>query len=93
MISRTIGVNKLITNGLFEYCRHPMYFFLLLSYICSPCVSFDKFLFIIFTSIYLFIAIPIEEKKLVYIFGQAYINYQQNVPSIILNFFQKKKKI
>ncbi|UJR10767.1 hypothetical protein I4U23_014955 [Adineta vaga] len=88
--SRTTGMNKLVTNGIFHYCRHPMYFFLLLGYILSPCVSLDKFLFIIYAIVYLYIAIPIEEKKLEIIFGQAYMAYKNSVPSVLPNFYRKK---
>ena len=91
MVSRTTGMDKLATSGLFQYCRNPMYLFLLLGYVLSPCVSLDKCLFIVYTIIYLYVAIPIEEKKLEKIFGHAYIDYKCSVPCIIPNLCQKKK--
>ena len=91
MASRTIGMNQLAINGLFRYCRNPMYLFLLLGYGLSPCVSLDKLLFIIYTIIYLYVAIPIEERKLEIIFGQAYIDYKSSVPCMIPNLYHKKK--
>ncbi|CAF1054703.1 unnamed protein product [Adineta steineri] len=93
IISRTTGMNKLVTDGIFKFCRHPMYLFLLLGCIISPSVSLDKFLFIIYAILYLYIAIPIEEKKLEKIFGQAYIDYKNEVPSIIPKLYNIKKKI
>jgi protein-S-isoprenylcysteine O-methyltransferase Ste14 len=64
-----------------------MYLFLLLGFILSPCVSFDKCLFVIYAIVYLYIAIPIEEK----IFGQTYMDYKHRVSSIVPNLFYKKK--
>ncbi|CAF4171495.1 unnamed protein product [Adineta steineri] len=93
IISRTTGMNKLVTDGIFKFCRHPMYLFLLLGCIISPSVSLDKFLFVIYAILYLYIAIPIEEKKLEKIFGQAYIDYKNEVPSIIPKLYNIKKKI
>jgi methanethiol S-methyltransferase len=91
MTSRTVGMNQLATNGVFRYCRNPMYLFLLLGYIVSPCLSLDKLLFTTYTVVYLCIAIPIEERKLEKIFGQAYIDYKCSVPCIIPNLYHKKK--
>lgn len=91
MDSRTIGMNQLAINGLFRHCRNPMYLFLLLGYGLSPCVSLDKLLFIIYTILYLRVAIPIEERKLEVIFGQAYIDYKSSVPCIIPNLYHKKQ--
>lgn len=93
MNSRTTGMNKLVTNGVFHYCRHPMYFFLLVGYTLSPCVSLDKFLFVIYAIGYLHIAIPIEEKKLEAIFGPAYIEYKQRVPAVVPRFSKKDKHV
>ncbi|CAF1125599.1 unnamed protein product [Adineta ricciae] len=90
---RTTGMNKLVTDGMFHYCRHPMYLFLLVGYILSPCVSLDKFLFVIYTIGYLYIAIPIEEKKLEVTFGPAYIAYKKCVPAVLPRFEKKNKLV
>jgi protein-S-isoprenylcysteine O-methyltransferase Ste14 len=88
--TRTVGMDKLVTSGMFHYCRHPMYLFLLLSFILSPCVSLDKFLFVLYTILYLYIAIPIEERKLEIIFGQPYLAYQKRVPSVVPSIYRGK---
>jgi protein-S-isoprenylcysteine O-methyltransferase Ste14 len=91
ILSRTTGMKTLVTDGMFQYCRHPMYLVVLLGFIISPSVSFDKLLFIICATVYLYIAIPIEEKKLEKIFGQAYVDYRKNVPAIMPNLKRSKK--
>jgi len=80
---RTTGMHALITTGLFRLCRHPLYLFTLLALIITPTMSLDRLAFIIFTCSYDAVGVPIEEQKLVRIFGQSYIDYQQRVPSII----------
>lgn len=91
IFSRTTGMKKLVVDGVFRYCRHPMYLFLLLGFLLSPSVSLDKFLFVMYAIIYLNIAIPIEERKLEKMFGQAYLDYKRSVPSVVPNICWKKK--
>ena len=84
-------MENLVVDGMFQYCRHPMYLFLLLGFGVSPSVSLDRFLFVASAILYLYIAIPIEEKKLEKIFGQAYVDYKRRVPTAIIpNFFPQK---
>jgi len=73
------------TSGLHAYVRHPLYagtllfawsvflIFPLLSYLVT-CVSITA---------YTIIGVRLEEKKLVYLFGQQYHVYKNNVPMII----------
>jgi len=80
---RTTGTQTLVTSGLFRFCRHPLYLFTLLAWIITPVMSLDRLAFIIYTCLYASIGIRFEERKLIQIFGQAYIDYQQRVPAII----------
>lgn len=88
--TRTAGMKQLVTDGIFQYCRHPMYLFLLLALVLSPSVSLDKLLYVIYAILYLYVAIPIEEKKLEIIFGQAYLAYQKRVPSVVPQLQRRK---
>jgi steroid 5-alpha reductase family enzyme len=89
---RTIGTPALVTSGLFRLCRHPLYFFTLLAWIITPVMSLDRLAVIIYTCLYASIGIPLEERKLVQIFGQPYVDYQQRVPSIIPFSMSKTKQ-
>jgi protein-S-isoprenylcysteine O-methyltransferase Ste14 len=89
---RTTGTQTLITSGLFRLCRHPLYLFTIMAWTITPVMSLDRLAFIIYTCIYATIAIPIEERKLIEIFGDAYINYQQHTPAIIPFSFLKTKQ-
>lgn len=79
---RTTGNQTLITSGLFRFCRHPLYLITILAWSITPVMSFDRFIFIIYTCLYASIGIPYEERKLIQIFGKDYINYQKQVPAI-----------
>ncbi|CAF0799968.1 unnamed protein product [Adineta steineri] len=80
--NRTTGTPALITSGLFRLCRHPLYLFTILAWAITPVMSLDRLVFIIYICLYALIGIPVEERKLVQIFGQAYVNYQKHVPAI-----------
>jgi protein-S-isoprenylcysteine O-methyltransferase Ste14 len=80
---RTTGTPTLITSGLFRLCRHPLYLFTILAWTITPVMSLDRLAFIIYTCAYALIGIHFEERKLVQIFGRAYVDYQQRVPAIL----------
>jgi protein-S-isoprenylcysteine O-methyltransferase Ste14 len=80
---RMMGNQTLVTSGLFRICRHPMYLTTILAWTITPVMSLDRLAFIIYTCLYGSIGLVFEERKLVQIFGQAYIDYQQRVPAII----------
>ena len=80
---RTTGTPTLITSGLFRLCRHPLYLFTLLAWTLTPVMSLDRLAMIVFMCLYALIGIPFEERKLVGIFGQPYVDYQQRVPAVI----------
>jgi protein-S-isoprenylcysteine O-methyltransferase Ste14 len=88
---RTTGSQALVISGLFRLCRHPMYFFTLLGLIITPVMSLDRLMIIIYTCLYAMIGIPFEERKLVQIFGQDYIDYQKHVPAIFPFLIRKPK--
>ena len=81
----TKPVNVLQTDGLHKYTRHPLYLgtfmFVIGLFFCFPYLS--NLISIIVIVIYTIIGAWFEEKKLVKEFGQAYLNYQQDVPMII----------
>ena len=90
--SRTTGFPKLVTSGLFRLCRHPLYLFTLLALSITPVMSLDRLMIIVYTYLYASIGIPIEERKLIDIFGQDYVDYQKRVPAVVPSFIQKTKQ-
>lgn len=86
-VRRPEGNPVLIKTGFFRISRHPMYTFTLLAFLATPILDWNRILIIIACSIYLYFAIPIEEKKLVKLFGNPYVEYQKRVPRIIPTIF------
>jgi protein-S-isoprenylcysteine O-methyltransferase Ste14 len=85
----------LLTEGLHNHTRHPLYFgtllfiwslfllFPLLSNLISCCLI----------SVYTVAGIHIEERKLVMEFGENYKDYARKVPMLIPRFFMRRTKI
>lgn len=75
-------------TGLHRLVRHPLYLstFLLLTgiFFCLPYLSLLLLVNIII--VYTVLAIPLEEKKLVELFGDEYRSYRRRVPALIPRF-------
>jgi protein-S-isoprenylcysteine O-methyltransferase Ste14 len=72
------GTNRLETNGIYKFCRHPMLtggFLMIFSENPRPTTFLYSFLFLI----YVFIGIIFEERRLIRIFGNEYRQYQSEV--------------
>ena len=83
----TGGSSKLITTGLYGIVRHPMYLFMVASYLVAPVMTLDR-MFVSVLAITIFhLAIPVEEKKLVQMFGKDYQNYRKSVPALFPKIF------
>jgi len=89
-IGRSSGNPKLLSNGLYGFVRHPVYTFTLLAFVLTPVMSLDRATVTLAMIAYLAIAIPIEERKLIAIFGESYLKYRQWVPAVVPWKLQKK---
>ena len=90
--TRTSGNQTLVTSGLFRLCRHPIYLFTILAFIITPVMSLDRLMISIYMGVYLWIGVPIEERKLIQIFGQDYVKYQKRTPMIVPFLTRKTKQ-
>ncbi len=82
-------INELRTEGVFSFTRHPIYFFSILFLGLRPYMDLFYFVFFICLTIYFYIGAYFEEKKLIKIFGESYLEYQKNVPAIFPVKFRK----
>lgn len=79
-------------KGPYRYMRHPVYFFSIMFLVLRPLMDITYLTVVICFVIYFYIGSYYEEKKLVKIFGDDYINYQKNVPRIFpVKFFHPYK--
>lgn len=78
----------LITNGLYKYTRHPVYFFAILFLVFRPSMDLFYMIFLLCMIAYFFIGSYYEENKLIRNFGDKYLNYQKSVPRIVPRLFK-----
>jgi methanethiol S-methyltransferase len=83
------GQHILVTNGLYRYVRHPIYFCGLIFLWLTPVMTWNILAFNLAASAYFFIGAIYEEKKLILEFGDAYLEYRQNTPMIFPRFPHK----
>lgn len=74
---------RLIKTGAFKYSRHPIYFFSILFLGLRPTMSFFYLVFFICLTMYFIIGSIYEEKKLIELFGDEYVQYQKNTPRLV----------
>jgi protein-S-isoprenylcysteine O-methyltransferase Ste14 len=77
--------NEFKSDGLLKYMRHPIYFGILI-FVWGMFVtdaSTRSLTSAVAVTIYLFVGIYFEEKKLIEVFGEKYKKYQHDVPMLI----------
>ncbi len=74
----------LITDrGPYRWIRHPLYLSSLLMIWSYPDLTLDRLLFNFLFTVWVIVAILLEERGLVATFGESYRNYQRRVPMLI----------
>jgi protein-S-isoprenylcysteine O-methyltransferase Ste14 len=90
---KSLGHEKLVTDGVFHLVRHPLYLFSILFIWLTPVMTWNILAFNIGASLYMLVGSIFEERKLATQFGQEYIAYRRNTPHIIPGTkFQKKDR-
>jgi protein-S-isoprenylcysteine O-methyltransferase Ste14 len=67
-------------HGLYAYCRHPMYSFLLMALWVGPVMTYGRLEFAALASLYLLAGAVLEERNLRQELGPVYDVYAANVP-------------
>ncbi len=73
----------LLTTGIYGVVRHPMYMYLLASVIVRATLSLDLLTWFACAVVFLVIALPLEEEKLVEMFGAQYRAYRRRTPAFV----------
>lgn len=71
------------TPGLYRFIRHPLYLGWFLFFWATPAMTYGHLLFAAVSSAYILVAVQLEERDLVDIFGEDYVNYKKTTPMIL----------
>ena len=74
---------NLVTSGFYRSVRHPLYTFALLILWLSPSMSLNSLIVFSSLTIYILIGIYFEERKLLRVFGQQYVDYKSRTPMLV----------
>ncbi len=80
---RTAGTPRLRTGGIYGCVRHPIYTGLLAIFVLGPTLSLDRLTLFLAATAYLWVGIPVEERKLIQLFGEPYLDYRRRVPALL----------
>jgi methanethiol S-methyltransferase len=73
---------KLVTDGLYRYVRHPLYTAGLVLLWLTPIMTWNYLALALGLTVYIFIGIYFEERKLVLEFGESYAEYRHRTPML-----------
>lgn len=82
----------LIVRGPYRWVRHPLYMFLILMFWSYPDWTADRLLFNVFWTVWMIVGTVLEERDLLASFGDAYRDYQTEVPMLIPYRFAQSRR-
>lgn len=82
----------LTIRGPYRWVRHPLYLFMIVLFWSCPLLTVDRLLFNILWTIWVVIGSILEERDLVGDFGQAYLDYQAQVPMLVPRLYIHRNK-
>lgn len=77
--------SKLLTEGLYAYCRHPFYLTLITNQLSIPLLSLSWAGLLTYAALLpgWYVLIRLEERELIEYWGDEYVRYMEDVPALI----------
>jgi methanethiol S-methyltransferase len=83
LLGRPYDTLRFATPGPYRLVRHPLYVGWFFAFWMTPTMSLAHLLFSIATTVYILLAIRLEERDLVREHGEAYEEYRRSVPMLV----------
>lgn len=80
--AETYRCAPLIVTGMYRWVRHPQYLFGLILIWCAPSMTLNRAVLSAVLSLYLYVGTFLEERRLIAEYGEAYRQYQRQVPRL-----------
>lgn len=78
-----LPTSPLQIKGMYQYVRHPLYFFSLLFVWTNPTLSINGFWFAVAATLYVIVGSLVEERRLLRVYGESYKRYRDRVSWLI----------
>ena len=83
LLGRELPAPEFKAPLLYRLVRHPIYLSFLLAFWAAPSMTVGHLLFSVATTAYILIAIQLEERDLIAMFGDQYRRYRQHVAMLL----------
>ncbi len=77
-------------RSLYRVVRHPLMLGFIIAFWSAPTMSQGRLLFAVVTTLWILIAIRIEERDLVHFLGEPYVAYRERTPMLLPSFRSRK---
>jgi len=83
LLGRPASAPRFATPSTYNFVRHPLYAGWLLAFWATPTMTASHLVFAAGTTVYILVAIRLEERDLLREHGEAYAEYRRRVPMLV----------